>query len=245
MTRRVPLLALVLVSGCAAGPGDRDWPSAGAWYRGSQAELEPVAGMYVYDLGGQRRLHVSDDGEYADASIGCLGSFVNDRGDTEVKDGWLVLSSGKNGRTRLLPVRWGERLYLVEERELLDFCAKAGSGEEPRDSAGGMFFLRDGDWNVRVTGLPELPSKWLEQVQAKALYGKVIDIAPDGTAGVSLGAADGMREGMTLFIDAGDGWVEVAVARVLEKECRVKPRVEAPEGTIAVGRRVVSRKVDR
>ena len=66
---------------------------------------------------------------------------------------------------RLAFVRWGERLYLIEESELRAFCNAINGGIEPRrtnsvDDYTGTFYLRVGDEEKPVTGIPELPETW-------------------------------------------------------------------------------------
>ncbi len=66
---------------------------------------------------------------------------------------------------RLMIVRWGARLYLIEECDLLTFNSAINAGEEPREagqveSYSGTFYLRVGDEEKSVTGIPELPETW-------------------------------------------------------------------------------------
>lgn len=64
----------------------------------------------------------------------------------------------------LLPVRWGERLYLLERYDdptrgdyLLAFCNGILRGDEPRHNQVGLFLLRDGDAEKPAAGLPGFP----------------------------------------------------------------------------------------
>lgn len=54
-------------------------------------------------------------------------------------------------------IRWGSRDYLIEEEEVADFFAAITDGSEPRTKAAGRFYLRRGDWNKPVVGIPALP----------------------------------------------------------------------------------------
>jgi hypothetical protein len=45
----------------------------------------------------------------------------------------------------LLPMRWGERLYLIRAGKVEAFCTSISSGVEPRKTAVGDQFLRLGD----------------------------------------------------------------------------------------------------
>jgi len=69
----------------------------------------------------------------------------------------------------LVPIRWGERRYLVPVEEIGDFAADIGFGEEPRCGTRGRFFLREGDEKIVVSGLPELPPEWQGMLHAEAI----------------------------------------------------------------------------
>jgi len=64
---------------------------------------------------------------------------------------------------RLVPLEWGERLYLLAPGSLSDFAAAIRRRSEPRTCADGPTFLREGDWNTKVEGLPNLPEPWKSQ----------------------------------------------------------------------------------
>lgn len=57
----------------------------------------------------------------------------------------------------LIPVKWGEREYLIDGEEIEDFCLSVKNGNEPRTKIHGNFHLKDGDWEVSVTGEPTSP----------------------------------------------------------------------------------------
>lgn len=65
--------------------------------------------------------------------------------------------SKHRGPQTYLAIRWGSRDYLVEEEEVADFCAAINDGSEPRTKPAGRFYLRHGDWNKPVAGIPALP----------------------------------------------------------------------------------------
>lgn len=55
-----------------------------------------------------------------------------------------------------VPIKWGERRYLVETERMESFCIatmKRGVGE-PRMKPMGFYYLRDGDWHKPATGVP-------------------------------------------------------------------------------------------
>ena len=94
---------------------------------------------------------------------GCLGLYDRNYGTTTDKGGWLELafhfSNAQEGyrglAPELIPVKWGERRYLIARDELLSFANSANSGSEPRDGAHGATLLRGGDEAKPVEGKPE------------------------------------------------------------------------------------------
>jgi hypothetical protein len=73
--------------------------------------------------------------------------------------------------TDFIPVRWGERLYLIPEAQSRDFCNEVNQGSEPRKGAIGRFYLRRGDWNKKVNSLPSVPIGWVPLLLEKPLHG--------------------------------------------------------------------------
>jgi hypothetical protein len=62
----------------------------------------------------------------------------------------------------LLPVQWGDRLYLLSQnKQEVDFCNAVNSGAEPRAAHKlrneSFFYLRSGDEKKPVRGLPPIP----------------------------------------------------------------------------------------
>jgi len=84
-------------------------------------------------------------------------------------DGAVVITPTDAAQTpRLLdkplvfyPVRWGPRLYLVEEDKFPQFSAAIRDGSEPRRGLrSAPFLLRHGVPAEPATGLPEFPVRW-------------------------------------------------------------------------------------
>jgi hypothetical protein len=115
---------------------------------------------------------------------------------------------------QLLPVRWGGRLYLMDEDDLRGFCNAVNAGFEPRGGEDdpnyspllrgvhfGSFYLREGDEKKKVTGEPELPGGWRRFLLKEPVEGLVLSVGGgEGEAVVNVGARKGLRPGMLLFI---------------------------------------------
>jgi hypothetical protein len=68
----------------------------------------------------------------------------------------------------MVPVRWGQRRYLVLKSEGLEFCNLVSRGLEPRTIAHGEVLLAVGDWNLPAPGLPEVPLAWTKYLLTRA-----------------------------------------------------------------------------
>lgn len=56
-----------------------------------------------------------------------------------------------------VPVPWGDRMYLLEEKDIPLFAKYVNQGWEPRSEEHGLFLLRQQDWKKKVSGPPGLP----------------------------------------------------------------------------------------
>lgn len=65
----------------------------------------------------------------------------------------MAYENNFSGIAYLIPIRWGERTYLIEDKHLIGFCEK-GFGSEPRENPRGLYYLRQDDWNLPVEGEP-------------------------------------------------------------------------------------------
>ncbi|MFN8398468.1 MAG: hypothetical protein U0X74_00525 [Anaerolineales bacterium] len=89
------------------------------------------------------------------------GGHGEQNGSTEMNNGkiQLLVSSERLPLVPsvLIPVKWGEREYLIDGEKIEDFCLSVKNGNEPRTKVYGNFHLKDGDWEVSVTGQPTSP----------------------------------------------------------------------------------------
>jgi hypothetical protein len=78
-------------------------------------------------------------------------------------------------KSQLVPIRWGERRYLVPDDQLGDFAFDVAYGREPRCGPQGRFFLRKGGEAIVVSGPPELPAAWQGLLHADPIDLRVTD----------------------------------------------------------------------
>ena len=126
-------------------------------------------------------------------------------------------------------VRWGKRLYLIPDNQIIEFCYKINTGNEPRYASGwGIYLLRSGDWEKEAKGRPEIPEEFMphlldERVDAVLLSVTIEKNKPDGTVNAVLnkGKKDGLLPGMRLVAEArseGGGYNSMTLTKVDETQ---------------------------
>jgi hypothetical protein len=216
------------------------------------AALAALAGAYYFGdgLGVNCSLTLTREARFSFVSHGCMGEFDRKQGTAKLVAGHLILTPERpNERegfgglaTDLIPVRWGERQYLVTEGSKKAFCNGVNIGLM---SATSHAYLRREDKGKKVTGLPIVPKEWEQFLLKKPLEGKIIEVF-DGSparafyglggparllgnvmdafespaqARVDLGTVNGVWKGMDLWVEAPFG--SVKVIEVDEKTCLV------------------------
>ncbi len=109
----------------------------------------------------------------------------------------------------LLPVKWGERVYLIDENDLRDFSNAINLGLEPRTDLRsepyyGSFFLRESDLQKSVTGKPSLPAQWKTFLLSERVTAEIVRIetqAKTQVATINRGSQDGLKVGMKLLVE--------------------------------------------
>src|SRR5438270_7328646 len=116
---------------------------------------------------------------------GCLGLYDRNYGAAIEKRGVIELQCkfpnhperGFEGvETKLVPLIWGERHYLIGASKLTEFCNAYNAGAEPRKEAQGRFSLRVGDEKKLARGKPPLPQPYASFLFNKPLTARVIEI---------------------------------------------------------------------
>jgi hypothetical protein len=125
------------------------------------------AGDYYFgdDLGANVYLSLAPVSGVAATWEGCLGTYAANKGRVIPQaDGSLLLKYEQPNDQRsfgfaehLVPVAWGERMYMISEKELPAFASAVNLGDEPRKGAQGSFLMRKGDERRKAYGMPILP----------------------------------------------------------------------------------------
>lgn len=132
----------------------------------------------------------------------------------------------------LLPVSWGERVYLIGEDALKDFANAINLGLEPRSGLisepyYGSFYLRRGDEQKTAGGRPSLPDGWHSFLLDRPVTGTILVIEGDArerTAKINKGAREGLKAGMRLLAKGEEPslWSGAEVISVEEDSARVR-----------------------
>ena len=120
---------------------------------------------------------------------------------------------------RYLPIKWGRRLYLVPDAQMIDFCNSVNSGSEPRSNVHGLSYLRRNDYKINVKGSPSVPKHWRDYILTRPVHGKVLRLFGKYRMKVDLGFVDGIRVGMDLHVIHGGNEETIEVIRVGNSRC--------------------------
>jgi len=209
--------------------------------------LPTWAGRYFFGdgLGVNVDLWIAPESGFVFEWHGCLGLY--DRNFGKIKSGENAIrlecelpndpSRGFQGiDTDLLPIRWNERRYLVAITKMTEFCNAINSGLEPRNSARGLFFLREGDEEKSAKGRPLLPENYARFILSGSITTRITHVQPSELlssksmpgfkwrmtqARVDVGRAHGVFEGMDLHLLKRDVVVSAKVTKVDERSSEV------------------------
>jgi len=214
----------------------------------SAVRLQDLAGEYHLGdgLGDNRHLTVTASGTFTYHSHGCVGDGFRNHGVCQVANGLLILQPEEpdpqdlfaNTPTRIIPVSWQTRLYLIPESQLIAFCNAVNAGEEPRTRTHGNFYLRRGDEKKPVNGMPDLPAKGRAYLLPWPVVGTVIAIEPSGQGVINRGSTAGLKPGMQLSYDYSK---TVTVVSTSATQAIIKNAYGSSKGLLQIGGRVNSR----
>ena len=187
------------------------WPWSGQYYAGDgmgfnlQLAIAPKAGVVYW-------------------SQGCLGLYEVNYGSFREKDGHIHLtleekSTEDTGNSEglypvLIPIRWGDRRYLIPEDEMVDFCNHINSGSQSISRAA-RFLRHVDDREKKSRGIPKVPPKYQPYLLREPIDAEVVWIGktailerndrwPPGKHRVTKvqlnrGKTDGLLPGIELF----------------------------------------------
>jgi hypothetical protein len=241
----LPLSAALLVAACQASqtaevealsleerlsePREAQWQARREQILAESAALEiPWAGHYYQDNGFTgSAVFVAPWAGFAFSRFGCLGTYDRNLGSIEREGREIILTpewqapKGErlNMPERLTVVPWGERTYLLEEEDFIEFCNWINSGYEPRGGWSGLFSLNTDSFDEEPTGLPDLPEQYQGYILEQPIEARILSIgswATDATddwtyratVTVDVGARDGAFKGMWLLGEDCDVWIE-------------------------------------
>ncbi|MBT2117534.1 hypothetical protein KK141_18090 [Dyella sp. LX-66] len=116
---------------------------------------------------------------------GCFGTYTANKGMVIPQaDGSLLLKYEKPNDERafgfadhVVPVAWGDRMYMISENELPAFASAVNLGDEPRKSAQGLFLMRTGDEQRKAYGIPILPAAQQSLIREVPLEVGVVSVS--------------------------------------------------------------------
>jgi hypothetical protein len=214
-----------------AGDGPRELAAEQAFKQAVDAQRELIgkenaatpaaawAGDFYFGdgLGANVALSLAPHAGVAATWAGCLGTYLANKGIVIPQpDGSLQLKYEQANDEKsigfavhVLPVVWGERMYLVSEDQLAAFASAVNLGEEPRSVVWGSFLMRKGDEQREAYGLPSLPPAQQRLIHQTPLEVGVVSASPLPRPGnpsfecryrleLDHGADDGLAAGMEL-----------------------------------------------
>ena len=127
--------------------------------------LYDLSGEYYMGLFWSWHLSIRADSTFALEIFDDTGGHEQFAGSVVVENNQFRLVTSDEDfdePTELIPVKWGQRRYIIEAKMVNSFCDEVFQGWEPRDIAiGGPFYLKENHWEksaglipVSLNGLP-------------------------------------------------------------------------------------------
>ncbi len=178
----------------------------------------PWAGKYYYGdgLGVNVSLSLAPKSGFVFTWNGCLGLYDLNYGDVGEADRRIrfvfkypnVRKGFQGIAPELLPVAWGDRHYLIPADKVVDFANAINAGFEPRNNVHGRFLLRVGDELKPARGEPNIPLEFSEYLLKRPIEAQISSVKESRmedskritTAVLNVGTAQGVRQGMELWV---------------------------------------------
>ena len=212
------------------------------------------AGRYSYGDGLCRNygLSLAPRAGFSFGSSGCLGLYAENWGSVRNENGELSLdclyeqSDSRRLFTRLVPIRWGGRSYLIPPDQIVAFCNDIKAGLEPRSNYRGDHFLRSEDWTIPVSGRPALPERYRFAWEAEPILGRISQIVEarvrvrgdqyEARVRLDLGARDGAWLGLGLICTPVERvYLWATIEEVEEASSIASVRLDADDPPLELG----------
>jgi len=202
----------------------------------------PWAGEYYAGdgLGVNTTLSIAPKSGFVFEWHGCLGLYDRNYGAVVWTNDHLRLSFTFENKQKgfqglapeLIPVRWGDRRYLIPADDVAGFCNRVNDASEPRDDVHGLFLLRKGDEKKPVSGSPTVPKAFERYLLSKPIAAEIISVGAyttrpsavewnfkDTLVILNAGTVKGLRPGMELLVTEPANVVEsVRIVKVEENQ---------------------------
>lgn len=133
-------------------PTLRDW-------RANKA-LQDFSGEYYMGFYWSWHLSIRADSTFALEIFDDMGGYHQFAGSVVVENNqFRLVTSDKDfdEPTELIPVKWGQRRYIIDAKMVDSFCYDMSQGWEPREFViGGPFYLKENHWEKPAGLIPVL-----------------------------------------------------------------------------------------
>lgn len=145
----------------------------------------------------------------------------DDKGPSEVtKSQYPEAKNVEWNLRRLAPIAWDQRLYLIDEDKIIDFCNQINAGDEPRKTRGVYpFLLRDGDQDKPANGKPSLPKEYAQYLIEVPFVATVVK-QDEHVLRLDKGFDDGVRVGLKMWVEFEDQYKHTSMMEVVSVESK-------------------------
>ena len=197
-----------------------------------QFDPNELYGDYYFGdgLGANYALSITLDHRFTYRESGCSGEYGRNQGSWKLNVDRLELRPEKPSKqdsfevnVRFVPIKWGERLYLVDENETPGFCAALKHDSNRWEDIHGQDFVKLAGRKLPSTkGKLVIPARYRTFYEQGAITTKVVRVEKNQTILLDKGSADRITPGM-LFTVNDFGTIEAQVVSCQEHHCTAKP----------------------
>ena len=172
---------------------------------------------------------------------GCMGRYDRNYGKVKVENGiiylefeiWNMKQGFQGFDSQYLPVKWGEKRYLIPSEDIIGFCNNINHGREPRTGCWGSFFLNEEDYDKKVQGLPDIPEKYKPYILKKPINAKIVKVGKTFKKNLdsdlryvlvtlNVGLVEGVLEGLEFQINEPGFYKNAKVTNALVHTCNAE-----------------------